>query len=226
MDERLSAYQNLSIYASLYKVPKTKIRERVMELLELFELADRAREKVGAYSKGMKQRLALARALLHDPEILFLDEPTAGLDPVASRQVHDLILHLSQDENRTVFLCTHNLTEAQRLCHRIGVMEQGELVAIGATHELAQSAGLRIRLEIEVAAADSSKAVAHLQTRFPELQVTPENHHLAITGASHLTIPKIIEALVQEGIAIFQVTPHEASLEDIYFALHQKGHPA
>jgi ABC-2 type transport system ATP-binding protein len=129
--EQLSARDNLAIFADLYDVPPDQVARRVDAALEMFELSDRAREKVGGYSKGMKQRLALARALLHQPDILFLDEPTAGLDPVAARAVHELIVRLSREEGRTVFLCTHNLTEAQRLCQRVAVMEHGRLAAVG-----------------------------------------------------------------------------------------------
>ncbi|MGD8627387.1 MAG: ABC transporter ATP-binding protein, partial [Anaerolineae bacterium] len=118
LDERLTGRENLSIFADLYDVPQGEVAGRVEQLLELFELADRAGEKVGNYSRGMKQRLALARALVHRPEILFLDEPTSGLDPVVTRRVHELIAHLSREEARTVFLCTHNLAEAQKLCSR------------------------------------------------------------------------------------------------------------
>ena len=105
------------------------------DLLARFSLQDRADEPVGGFSKGMKQRLALARALVHDPELLFLDEPTAGLDPVASRQVHDLVGAL-RDEGRTVVLCTHHLVEAEALCDRVGVLAKGRLIALGTVREL------------------------------------------------------------------------------------------
>src|SRR5512145_1983593 len=112
MDERLTAWDNLSIYADLYGVPSAEVRKRINELLEEFDLADRAQEGVGGYSKGMKQRLALARALLHKPEVLFLDEPTAALDPFATRAVNELVENLARREGCTVFICTHNLVEA------------------------------------------------------------------------------------------------------------------
>ncbi|MDQ2691235.1 MAG: ABC transporter ATP-binding protein, partial [Chloroflexota bacterium] len=107
LDERLTAQENLSIYADLYGVPRGDVAERVKALLVDFELLERAHDKVGGYSKGMKQRLALARALLHRPEVLFLDEPTAALDPVAARHVHRLVENLARREGSTVFLCTH-----------------------------------------------------------------------------------------------------------------------
>ena len=115
MDERLTAWDNLSIYANLFGIPRADMKARFHELLTEFDLADRAQERVCGYSKGMKQRLALARALLHKPELLFLDEATSGLDPIASHHVNDLIERMARRENHTVFLCTHNLTDAQKM---------------------------------------------------------------------------------------------------------------
>ena len=136
LDENLTARENLSIYADLYDVPAGDVARRVSALLERFELTDRADDKAGSYSKGMKQRLALARALLHRPDLLFLDEPTSGLDPVAALEVRELIVQLSRKEGRTVVLCTHNLVEAQRLCDRVIVLEHGKMLALGTPSEL------------------------------------------------------------------------------------------
>ena len=150
LDERLTARDNLSIYADLYNFPRAEVAGRVNSLLTEFELADRADEKVAGYSKGMKQRLALARALLHKPEVLFLDEPTTGLDPVAAHHVHDLIVNLARREGCTVFLCTHNLVEAQKLCDRVAVMEQGKLVALGTPSDLTRQYVKRLDVDLEV----------------------------------------------------------------------------
>ena len=150
LDERLTARENFSYYADLYGVPRSRVPERVEELLREFGLADRADEPVGGYSKGMKQRLALARALLHEPELLFLDEPTAGLDPVAAREVHGLIRELSRVKGRTVVLCTHNLIEAQRLCHRVAVLERGTLMALGTPEELIRGLDQELQVEVEL----------------------------------------------------------------------------
>src|SRR5215472_432094 len=122
LEELLTARDNLHIYADLYNVPQAEIASRVEKLLVTFDLADYADQRVQSYSKGMKQRLALSRAMLHNPDILFLDEPTDGLDPVATRLVHELINKLSHQEKHTVFLCTHNLVEAQQLCDRVAVL--------------------------------------------------------------------------------------------------------
>jgi len=221
LDERLTGQENLTIYANLFHV--NQHQQRVDELLELFELHDRASDKVTSYSKGMKQRLALARALLHEPDILFLDEPTSALDPVSAHEVHQLITRWSREAHRTVFLCTHNLVEAQRLCDRIGVMEQGRLIAIGKTSELAQSAGLSIHLEIEVAEDDIPLAQRIIQSQFTTIHSMTENSRLYLTGSRHEQIPAIITALATENVRIYSVEQQEASLEDIYFALHQKG---
>jgi len=220
LDERLTGRENLEIYAELYGVPREALSGRVERLLVDFELAHRADEKVGGYSRGMKQRLALARALLHEPEILFLDEPTAGLDPVASHRVHELIARLSQEERRTVFLCTHNLPEAQQLCSRVAVLEQGRLIAMGSPAELARRLGRSQRLEIEVAAEEQVAALDVLAASMGRGNVAPQNGKIAVTGAHRESIPQLVAALVAAGVRIYQVTPQEPSLEDVYFALH------
>jgi len=219
LDERLTARENLRIYADLYDVPPEKADGRVAELLEAFELADRADEKAGGYSKGMKQRLALARALLHEPELLFLDEPTAGLDPVAARHVHQLITQQSERQGHTVFLCTHNLVEAQRLCDRVAVLQHGKVLALGTPEELSHRLGRSQRMEIEADAETAPKAVETLRA-FPGVSdIVLENATVAFTGVGRSRVPGLISALTQAGVAIYRVTPQEPTLEDVYFAL-------
>ncbi|MBN1284627.1 MAG: ABC transporter ATP-binding protein [Anaerolineae bacterium] len=223
LDERLTGRTNLAIYADLYGVPRAEAGRRINELLEMFELADRGDDQVGGYSKGMKQRLALARALLHRPQLLFLDEPTAGLDPVAARQVHDLIHHTSREEGNTVFLCTHNLTEAQRLCDRVAVMEHGHMVAVGATGELARQIGLPVRFEIEVAADQVALALDTLRGMKGVARFDQETHTIRVTGADRELIPGLLAAMVGAGVRVYRVAPQEASLEDVYFSLHERN---
>ncbi|MCS6845932.1 MAG: ABC transporter ATP-binding protein [Caldilineales bacterium] len=223
LDERLTARDNLAIFADLYGVPRERVRRRIAELLEHFELADRADEKVGGYSKGMKQRLALARALLHEPDLLFLDEPTAALDPVAARGVHELILRMARQEGRTVFLCTHNLVEAQRLCDRVGVMEQGRLVAVGAPQELARRYVHNLTVEVEVAPEDTDTALQALAGLPVAVQPGSPRGQLAVSGVRREAIPALVAALVHAGVAVYGVAPQEPSLEDVYFALHGEG---
>ncbi len=223
LDERLTGRENLEIYAELYDVPPTQVSGRVAFLLEAFELDHRADDKVGGYSRGMKQRLALARALLHGPEILFLDEPTAGLDPVATRHVHDMITRLSRQEQRTVFLCTHNLAEAQKLCARVAVLEHGRLVALGTPAELARKLGRSQRLEIEVAPEGVAVALDVLQRTPGIADPAEQDGILSVAGAQREVIPDLVASLVEAGVRMYRITPQEPSLEDVYFALHGEG---
>jgi len=213
LDERLSAQENLEIYGQLYQLGRADARRRAGELLEQFGLAERAKERVGGYSKGMKQRLALARVLLHQPELLFLDEPTSGLDPVAAREVQDLIRRLHA-EGRTVFLTTHNLAEAQALCHRVAVLEHGRLRAMGTPEALAQQFG-GVRLVLEVAPADLTKALEVLPDAQPR-----ENGTITVPGVSRAQVPDLVGSLVRAGVGLYKVALEEPSLEDVYFALH------
>jgi len=127
----------------------TEIRARSEELLKFFELSERGNERVGRYSKGMKQRMALARALLHHPEVIFLNEPTSGLDPEAARQVHELIQSVQQKGGRTVLLATHRLEEAERLCDRVAILNQGKLLAMGTLAELRRQTAPGICVEVQ-----------------------------------------------------------------------------
>lgn len=217
LEERLSGRENLRIYADLYGIPETSVTGRVDELLGAFELADRADEKVGGCSKGMKQRLALARALLHSPEILFLDEPTAGLDPIAAHHVHGLIKRLSREQGRTVFICTHNLPEAEQICDRVAVLERGRLVALGTPAELGRHLGQGRGVEIELAVDGSSDALRALSS-LPG--TTCEDSTIRVPGVDREMIPEIVARLVASGIRLYRVTPLVPSLEDVYFALH------
>jgi len=219
LDERLSGRENLEIYAELYGVPISEVTGRTENLLEGFELAHRADEKAGAYSKGMKQRLALARALLHEPDILFLDEPTSGLDPVGARRVHELITRLSQEQHRTVLLCTHNLAEAQQLCGRVAVLEHGRLVALGTPAELALKLGRSQRLEIEVVPEHVPAALELLKTQFGITDATQKEGTITVIGTDREAIPDLVAALVGAGVRIYGLTPQQPSLEDVYFAL-------
>jgi ABC-2 type transport system ATP-binding protein len=218
LDERLTGRENLEIYAALYGVPRPEIAARAKDLLEVFDLESRAEEKAGDYSKGMKQRLALARALIHRPELLFLDEPTSGLDPVATRQVHDMVTQLSHAQERTVFLCTHNLAEAQKLCDRVAILEHGKLVALGTAEELARKIGRGQRLELEVAPGDEETALRLLKEA-PGVSAHLEDGTIIASLAERETIPGLVTSLASAGVRLYRVAPQEAQLEDIYFAL-------
>lgn len=222
LDERLTATDNLTIYADLYGVPVQQVKQRVSTMLENFGLSERAQEKVGGYSKGMKQRLALARAFLHEPDVIFLDEPTSGLDPVAAQEVHEMIRHVSQDEGRTVFLCTHNLVEAQRLCHRVAVMEQGHLVAMGTPKELAHEIGTSVTYRLEVAQAQQAAALEVLKRMSALQDVEAGDESVTFASAERESVPDLLNQLIAAGIRVYALTPQATSLEDIYLALHAR----
>ena len=223
LDERLTARENLAIYADLYGVPVAEIARRVETLLVTFELADRADELVGGYSRGMKQRLALARALLHEPEVLFLDEPTAGLDPVATRRVHQLIARLSREGGRTVFLCTHNLAEAQKLCDRVAVLEHGRLVAVGTPTELAHRLWRGLRLEVELAPDGAPAAVEAMRAVSGVEEVEWDADIVLVRVADREVVPGLVATAVAAGGRVYRVVPREPTLEDVYFALQDES---
>lgn len=224
LDDRLTAVETLAIYGKLYGASPEQLDNRIPALLEEFELSDRRDEFVGTFSKGMRQRLALARTLIHEPRLLFLDEPTGGLDPVGRRHVHELIQRLSQRGGRTVFLCTHDLMEAQKLCDRVGVMEQGRLVALGTPEALARELQHGVRLTIALADApdDGLSDKLHQPERGWEFAWDGENHTAWVRLPTREEIPEIIATLVGAGARIYAVTQQEPTLEDVYFALHEE----
>jgi ABC-2 type transport system ATP-binding protein len=224
LDERLTAWELLSIYADLYGVPKNAVKPRISELMDEFDLADRAKEKVGGYSKGMKQRLALARALLHKPELIFLDEATSGLDPVSAHHVNELIERMARREGCTVFMCTHNLVEAQRLCDRVAILEHGRLVALGTPAELTRQYVRRLEVDIEVE-EDQAEYALQVLRGMPQLVIgepSKPNGAFVVTINKRESIPDVLASMVQSQVRIYRMAPHEADLEQVYFTIHEE----
>jgi ABC-2 type transport system ATP-binding protein len=222
LDDRLTARVTLRLFADIYGVPKEQVNPRVDELLTLFGLQDRADTKIGAYSKGMRQRVALARTIVHSPQVIFLDEPTAGLDPAAAREVHQLIREQSANQQRTIFLCTHNLFEAERLCTHVAVLAHGQVLAMGKPSELATRYGHRQRLTLQVDSQDTTQAVQLLQQppwRAEVQTASNDGGRLTVQGIAHHQTPDVVQALVSHGVRLYEVARQEATLEDVYFAL-------
>jgi ABC-2 type transport system ATP-binding protein len=220
--ERLTARDNLHLFATLYDVPEAKVPVRVNETLALFGLTDRADDKAGGFSKGMKQRLALARALIHEPQILFLDEPTAALDPEASQQVTNLIEELSHQSGRTVFLATHNLDEAQRLCDRVAVVNKGRLLAVGAPADLARDLWSARWLDFELQTPPPAAVLEALHAMDWVNEVVSDNTRLAVQMSNDTLTPLLVAEVVRLGGQIMRVNPREHSLEEIYFELQKR----
>jgi len=214
--ESLSAYRNLDFFAKLYGCDPQCRKERIKDLLQALELWDRRDQPVAGFSKGMKQKIAIARALVHEPKLLFLDEPTSGLDPSASVTVRNYLLDLKK-EGRTIFLNTHNLDEAERLCDRIAVLNT-RLLAMGRPNELAQDYFGR-HLLVEVRGRETLDL-----SRFNDIpgliKVTFENEGLCFTlDDPQLRAPEVVRRLIKEGAEVQQVYESRRSLEDVYLRI-------
>ncbi|HIE13501.1 MAG TPA: ATP-binding cassette domain-containing protein [Desulfotomaculum sp.] len=188
LDQELTAWENLELHGRLYKLPAAERHRRAKELLGFVELTDRAHELVNRFSGGMKRRLMIARALMHSPRILFLDEPTAGLDPQTRRRMWDLVRQMNRD-GVTVLLTTHYIEEADALCHRVGIMDRGKLIALGSPAELKERVG---RLAVE--------------------EYTAEGAAYALFGTRE-------EAVAYAGRASGGVIIRETTLEDVFIQL-------
>jgi ABC-2 type transport system ATP-binding protein len=216
--ERLSAADNLDFYGRLWRIPKPQRDARSVELLEHFGLADRRHELVGTWSRGMKQKVALARALLHRPRVVFLDEPTAGLDPVAAVALRTDLLTLARREGVTVFVTTHNLDEAERVCDRVGVIRAGRLVGEGTPEELREGAG---RPTVTVEGHNLDGAVARLAARPDVATVRLEEggNRLVVELAAETPVAPLVRLLVESGADVEEVHKGAATLEDAFLAL-------
>jgi ABC-2 type transport system ATP-binding protein len=219
--ERLTARDNLKLFATLYEVPNAAAR--VAEMLSLFNLTDRASDRAGGFSKGMKQRLALARALVHDPQILFLDEPTAALDPEAARTVTTLIETLSRESGRTIFLATHNLAEAQRLCSRVAILSRGKLLALGTTAELGHQLWNALWLDFDLRVPPTLELLTTLKASEAVRDLQVQGVSLSVQVGDEAHIPALIVVVATNGGQIMRVNPRQHSLEDIYFELQRRS---
>jgi ABC-2 type transport system ATP-binding protein len=220
--DRLSALDNLRYFADLYRVPVREKRHRIAELLELVGLTGRERERVETYSRGMRQRLHIARGLLHDPEILFLDEPTIGLDPIGAREVRETVANL-RTQGKTVLLTTHYMYEADELCQRIAVIAGGVFVATGTPTELKARVLDRTVIEIETFGTDE-RVLARLRTLPGVASVTTETRDQSEMVLVQSQVgAELVQVLLREfeGATLGKVISREPTLEDAYVELVQ-----
>ncbi len=220
--ENLSAYRNLDFYGQLYEVPELKRKENIERLLKMLGIWDRRNDAVGTFSKGTKQKIAIVRALIHEPKVLFLDEPTANLDPEAAKTVRDFILELKK-EKRTIFLNTHNLDEAERLCDRIGILKT-KLVAVDSPKNLELSLYSRKTIVHLEAVTDALLAVAKSLSFVKNVRVTDNKLVLDIDKPERDN-PQLVRAIVEAGGNIQYVTELRSTLEDVYLKLIREGAP-
>lgn len=208
MYNNMTGKQNLVFYGSVFGITKAEAEKRAGSLLEQLDLEEAGDQKLSTYSTGMRQRLSLARALIHRPRILFLDEPTSGLDPESAQNVNQLIRKLAEDKKITIFLCTHQLRYAQEICTRYGLMDQGKLLATGTLGELRQRIDSDTILEI---------CAAHM----PEGLGFQKAGEMLYENRIHRDseIPVLVRQIVTGGGDIYSVKVRKPSLEDIYFSL-------
>jgi ABC-2 type transport system ATP-binding protein len=214
MYDTLSALKNLRFYGRLYDVEEPKLGARIEHYLKMLGLWEKRDEPVGSFSKGMRQKMAIARSLLHDPKVLFLDEPTSGLDPEAARIVRDFILELKK-EGRTIFICTHNLDEADRLCDRIGIFS-GRLLSVDAPSRLkGQLYGRQIKIQLRnasPAAVEAVKALGFVKN------VDQLGNTLTLNiNSPEQDNPELVRTLVKAGADVQFITESSRSLEEVYF---------
>ena len=214
--DSLSAYRNLDFYGQLYEVPEERRKENIERLLKLLGIWDRRDDSVGTFSKGTKQKIAIVRSLIHDPEVLFLDEPTANLDPEAAKTVRDFIIELKK-EKRTIFINTHNLIEAERLCDRIAILKT-RLITVDSPKNLQQSLYNRktivhLQTPSEAVLAAVQKLSAVKAARFSDNKLILDIDNPEIDN------PSVVRTVVEAGGSIQYVTELRSTLEDVYLKL-------
>lgn len=225
LDRELTGWENLWIHGLIYGIPRGVLKRRISELLAFVELEDWARSQVKKYSGGMQRRLQIAAALLHRPEILFLDEPTLGLDPQTRAHVWDYILELQRNEKVTVFLTTHYMDEAERLCHRTAIIDHGKIIALGSPEELKRALGsdvVYVQLAPE-SLQETGRMAESLKNceEFSRVQVVRPGEISVSAVRAAEAIPKIFEEAEDLAVRVREVTYHTPTLEDVF--LHLTG---
>ncbi|HEX9564133.1 MAG TPA: ABC transporter ATP-binding protein [Gemmatimonadaceae bacterium] len=214
--ERLTAEQNLDLAGRIWRMPRPQRRARTRELLEQFGLWDRRAEPAGHWSRGMKQKLAVARAVYHRPPLVFLDEPTAGLDPVASAALRDDLASLAVGQGVTVFLTTHNLVEAERLCALVGVIRRGRLVAMGPPGSLLQENSAIVR----ISGSGLDEPTAQGALSLPGvIAAALDRGELVVRLAPGATSAALVAMLVQRGVGVEEVRRERRTLEEAFLEL-------
>jgi ABC-2 type transport system ATP-binding protein len=214
--ERLTAEQNLEFAGRVWRMPAGERRARIRELLDQFGLWDRRKEAVGKWSRGMKQKLAVARAVFHRPPLVFLDEPTAGLDPVASAALRDDLASLATGQGVTIFLTTHNLVEAERLCDLVGVIRRGQLAALGPPTSLRPNdSGL-----VRITGTGIDPSLQSAASELPGvLRAMVLDGTLEVKLAEGTRPAALVAMLVERGVGIDEVRRDRQTLEEAFLEL-------
>ena len=215
--ERLSAEDNLDLFGRIWHLSSAQRAQRIQLLLDDMELYERRKETVLTWSRGMKQKLAVARALMHDPKLVFLDEPTAGLDPVAAASLHEKLVQMARQHAVTVFLTTHNLSEAEKICDRVGVINKGRLISVGSPDELRLKQGTH---SLVVVGRGFDAPIMEELKGMPDVAgVEVQDHHLVVHFTQETDSGKLVQFLAGKGVMIDEVRKGKASLEDAFLAM-------
>lgn len=221
---RLSGKDNLQYFADLYKVPPEVAKKRIPELLELVGMADRANERVEGYSRGMKQRLHIARGLIHDPELFFLDEPTIGLDPLAARDLREVIRRLNQ-AGKTIFLTSHYMFEIDALCHRVAVMDKGKILVMDTPSALKKVVANLEVVEIECFGIPRElveKIRSHPAVQAVNIEQLDQSQMLQIQAPAGAELVQEFLGMLN-GVQVRKVVTRQPTLEDAYVKLVGEG---
>lgn len=218
--EQLSVEDNLEFYGRAYRMGTAERRARIQELLGEMGLWERRKQRAGDWSRGMRQKLALARAMLHQPQLVLLDEPTAGLDVEAAVAVRAELVALAEREGVTIFLTTHNMGEAEKICSRVAVIRRGRLVAVGHPDELRASAGSP---QVEIVGRGFEAAIQEKLRQLPVVRsVQTRNGHLLVDLQEAADSSLLVSTLVSEGAQVEEVRRSTASLEDVFLTLMEE----
>lgn len=214
LDDRLTGRENLELHAMLYGVDKSVRKERIDTVLRLVELKDRADNLVRTYSGGMRRRLEIARGLVHYPKILFLDEPTLGLDPQTREHVWEYIKELAKQENITILMTTHYMEEAELLCDRIAIIDRGRIIALGTPKELKAMIGDETII-LKVAGSEDAATKEKIRKTFPAAKEF-DGKVIIPAKSAEKEIKKVCESARKEGIDILEVSMHKPTLNDVF----------
>ncbi|WXG42594.1 MAG: ABC transporter ATP-binding protein [Promethearchaeati archaeon SRVP18_Atabeyarchaeia-1] len=218
--ERMTPLENLEYFARLYGVPESEIKGRERELLDMMELWPRRNDRIATFSRGMRQKVSIARAIINDPQVLFMDEPTTGLDPATAKSFRDWLANFCKQLNRTVFLCTHNLPEAESICDRIAIINKGKIATIGGTRELEGSLWKRRVFTVTLLSAlekgDSGKLAEIGSIENIKISRNTVRYETDVPNEAN---PQIIQKILQLGGKIVTLQEERKTLEDVYLKI-------